>query len=225
MAEVVNTFWSNDHLPQLDIACMATFKYHDHPVHIWSHTPIKNLPSFVVNKDANEVLGKSWKIRLNDLRKYSDLFRYSLLSKIGGWWVDTDQACFVTWNFSSEYVFARDAEVICNGVLRLPSRDFATILRDEATALLEKDPKADIGPYFLNDRVYRHNLQKYAQDPAVFIPIYYKDRHVICQGGWNPPPNCVGVHIYGWARYQKKLTYQNDSPMGMVLSIAKLLGY
>jgi hypothetical protein len=55
---------------------------------------------------------------------FSDLFRYELLHKVGGWWIDADVLCLRSDIPSLQHAWAEENDgSICNAVLKFPAGD------------------------------------------------------------------------------------------------------
>jgi hypothetical protein len=112
----INFFWLGDSLSKLSTLGLKSFLDHDHNVILWTYDKsCKNVPDGVKIEDAGKIIHPD-NIFLyagnGDCRKgscggFSDIFRYTLLYKIGGWYCDTDVTCLK--NFESldqkEFVF------------------------------------------------------------------------------------------------------------------------
>jgi Glycosyltransferase sugar-binding region containing DXD motif len=86
---------------------LSSFLKTGHDVHLYTYEDVKNIPSGVVVKDGNEIIDHSFL----DYRKFinhgtfADFFRYALLLKRGGWWVDSDIVALKPFDFPEHYVF------------------------------------------------------------------------------------------------------------------------
>jgi len=111
----INFLWIGESIDKMGQLSLKSFLDHDHSVKLWSYNNhIQNIPSGVILKDAREILEEnkvfSYKgkgdCRNNSYGGFSDIFRYHLLNKVGGWYCDMDVTCLK--NFSnisdSEYV-------------------------------------------------------------------------------------------------------------------------
>jgi hypothetical protein len=60
----------------------------------------------------------------NSITPFSDLFRYELLHKLGGWWVDADILCLRSDMPPIQHAWAEENDgSICNAVLKFPAAD------------------------------------------------------------------------------------------------------
>jgi hypothetical protein len=85
-------FWAYGDLSGRERLRCASFVSHGYDLNLWSYGQIRNAPPGVVLKDAREIPGEEF-VFLNARGSYagfSDLFRYSVLNKVGGLFADTD---------------------------------------------------------------------------------------------------------------------------------------
>lgn len=91
----IHYFWIGEAVSDMELLTFQScVKSHHQPV-VWSYGSITNIPSFVIQKDASEIMAcEEFLHYRNDLHlplaNISDIFRYFLLQKIGGYYSDTD---------------------------------------------------------------------------------------------------------------------------------------
>jgi hypothetical protein len=111
----VNSLWIGTNFSLLEILTMKSFVDHGFEFHLWVYNhKLKDIcPNGVTIRDANEILPEK-KIftydgggdcRGGSLGGFSDLFRYYLIHKIGGIYVDMDVTCLTNFNLDNEYGF------------------------------------------------------------------------------------------------------------------------
>ena len=117
------TLWIGDGLGAVERACLRSVARHGHKIALYTHGPIKGVPGEVEQRDASEILPLEritapWCARA-DL--YSDWFRYELLRRELGTWVDTDIYLLSRLDTESPYLFGRQSpELLNNAVFRVP---------------------------------------------------------------------------------------------------------
>lgn len=107
--------------------CIRSFMLHGHEFHLYAYGPLGNIPKGTVVKDANGVLPESMIYRSRDggLSSFADFFRWTLLHKFGGLWVDMDVICLRPFDFPDDVVFGWEStERINIAVLKFPSGHF-----------------------------------------------------------------------------------------------------
>jgi hypothetical protein len=98
----INFLWIGDSLNKNNQLTLKSFLDHGHEPVLWAYNPkCENVPQGVEIQDAGEIMhpSKIFSYKDNgDCRKgsyggFSDIFRYRLLYKVGGWYCDMDVVC------------------------------------------------------------------------------------------------------------------------------------
>jgi len=94
MKETVHGLWIGK-LGDIQQLSIRSFLKIGHPYHLWVYDLPKNIPKGTIIRDANEIFPKNmvFKHWSGNLATFADMFRYKLLYKYGGWWVDLDLVC------------------------------------------------------------------------------------------------------------------------------------
>ena len=113
-----NALWIGGSLSRLEQLTLASFSAFGHQVRLWCYHKITSpVPDGVILSDANKIIPEHLVfarkyadpqrgIGLNSFGSpFSDLFRYKLLSDLGGWWIDMDVTCVRYVDIESAYVF------------------------------------------------------------------------------------------------------------------------
>ena len=90
-------FWAYGEFSKLEKICINSFASQGYSVNLWTYGSIANIPSNVNVQNAREILSEEL-VFLNKAGSYasfSDYFRYGLLNKVGGLYVDTDVIALV----------------------------------------------------------------------------------------------------------------------------------
>ena len=132
MHHVVQGLWIGGTLSPIEVLCIRSFQHHGHEFHLYAYGPLKNVPDGTVLKDANEILPESaiFRARQGHLSAFADFFRWTLLAKHGGLWVDMDMVCLRPFDFADDIVFGLESEdTVNNAVLGFPAGHFmATVM-------------------------------------------------------------------------------------------------
>lgn len=91
--QTVRTFWHGAAMPLYQQACLASFARRGHRVEVFTYQDAANFAEALHVRDAREILQEARVLRpLVDGRLgiHANLFRYALLERLGGWWVDPD---------------------------------------------------------------------------------------------------------------------------------------
>ena len=88
-------FWAYGAFSMLERLAAASFVANGYRLKLWSYGDIGNVPQGVELCDARGVLPESRVFTYHDgsYAGFADLFRYTLLSREGGLWADTDVIC------------------------------------------------------------------------------------------------------------------------------------
>ena len=142
MLERLNSFWSGKRLGYLEQLCLVSAVTVGHRFTLYTYHPrdLEGVPDGIDVRDAREVMAES-KFQAHrssgSVQLGADFFRYALLGKSVGYWVDMDFCFLKPLDFREPYVFGWEYEdnvagwhtnTINNGVLRVPAQ--SDMLRD-----------------------------------------------------------------------------------------------
>jgi len=206
--QTVQTFWTGNPIGRLERAALQSYVNTGYNVHVYTYLPLEafraNLPSRTHIKvyDARTILSED-KIFEYSGRKtgkradaysflpFSDLFRFNMLHKKGGSWMDLDVFLLKpipasVWNreyvFSSERTIQKGAykqanpEIVDMGFIKVPHPQSAL-----TTWILEHVPETlDLKSPFDFMNLYRKgitalNLEKYILPAKAFLPLNWWD--------------------------------------------------
>lgn len=194
----INYFWHGSSVSRMEILSFTSAFRNQHQPVVWSfEKEIKNLPSFVLLKDATELLARdTFEYYLNILRlpiaNISDIIRYILLKKIGGIYSDTDMVFIKNLNEIShdEYfcsTFEYDFGELANGCLmKLTANSaVANYLNDECNkrikdieqSEIENVPFCYLGPFVIQECAAKFHIPILPYD--VINPISWPMVHKI----------------------------------------------
>ena len=151
MLERLNSLWVGDELGYIERLSIVSAMAAGHPYTIYSYAPekLRGVPVGAEIRDAREVMSDETLVRYFNARWAAlgtDFFRYALLAKGLGYWVDLDLYFVAPFDFEDQYVFGWEHETSINGaVLRLPAQ--SSMLGD-----LRELPKTNWRPPFFGPR-------------------------------------------------------------------------
>ena len=130
MTSVFSTFWSGK-ISLREYVCINSFLAKSHKYYIYSYEKLNGLPEGAELKNAEEIISKEeyllYKEKLPNIwATFSDKFRYNLLHKKGGWWVDTDIICLkkeIDIKSDDTFICYYDNKELNNAVLKFPKGD------------------------------------------------------------------------------------------------------
>src|SRR3569623_643077 len=94
--ETVRCFWHGSPLGPYQLMGMRSFVDKGHTVELFTYDPAITVPDWIVRRDAIEswptdhVLVYRKDIGRGSFALHANLFRYAMLHRLGGWWVDHD---------------------------------------------------------------------------------------------------------------------------------------
>ncbi len=91
--QILRTFWHGDFINPYSLMCLRSFVDRGHRVEVFSYNTKMNAPAWLDLRDAAEILPARRVIvpfSEDESIIRDDLFRYAVLSQLGGWWVDPD---------------------------------------------------------------------------------------------------------------------------------------
>lgn len=135
MRRSVSSLWIGPSLSLIEQLCVRSYLDHGHEFHLYTYRPVANVPEGATLRDAREILPESsvYRTKVNGLAAFSDYFRWSMLARQGGMWVDMDMICIRPFDFDRELVFGVESANggVGNAILGFPEGHFlATILAD-----------------------------------------------------------------------------------------------
>lgn len=172
---VINFLWIGDCLGKLEQLTLKSFLDCGHTPNLWLYNlHCSNIPDGVVVQNAREILpaekifcykGKG-DCRKGSLGGFSDVFRYYLLQKIGGWYSDMDVTCLK--NFKEldylPYVFRphRLTKAVGN-IMKTPANCLLLKKCIETTQLLvdEQNDSWVLPVKILSQHIFEQNLEQY----------------------------------------------------------------
>jgi hypothetical protein len=161
MNEVIRSLWIGSKLSSLERLCARSWIYHGHSFELFVYEDVGPVPDNVALRDANEIVPRKdvflWR---DSYAVFADLFRWTLLYRHGGYWVDMDMLCLKPFDFEDDVVFGCEhSEAASIGVLRLPA---GHPIAGEMLSLA-KDPNRIIG----NER-FKVKLKKWLRHHLLF---------------------------------------------------------
>ena len=172
MPLVFSTFWSGP-LNLREYVCFNSFIKNNHQLEVYTYDSLSNLPKGVIIKDASEI------IPIDEYKKYkskfskrwaifADKFRYLLLLKKGGWWVDADVVClspFINIRDDQSFMCFQHDEFINNACLKFTKGDEVMKYCVDYIEKWEKDNNynyeklwwGQIGPFLITEAIKKLN--------------------------------------------------------------------
>ena len=190
MAELdtIQSLWVRGPLSTLERLSIQSFLAHGHPYRLYVYDEVPNVPDGVEVRDADAVVPRSRiftyqteGIGKGSLSGFSNLFRYTLLAREGGWWCDTDVVCLRPFAFDAPSLIASSYErkwgdAANNCVMRaVPGDPVLTYCRDAferfdvATLKMAKS-----GPNLVQEAIREVGVGETVVPAHVFCPVSWR---------------------------------------------------
>ncbi|WP_114227007.1 MULTISPECIES: hypothetical protein [Sphingomonas] len=210
MLERFNSLWFGSELGYLEQLSIKSAQALGHEYTLYSYEPeqLRGVPAGVDLRDANEVMSdpKRTKHFAGKFKALgSDFFRYELLAKELGYWVDLDLIFLKPFDFAEPHVFGWEREGSINGaVLKMPAESpMLKVLRDipernwcppffgprrkleyywqrlRGDVELEDLPWGVAGPGLITYLAKKMGFAAQAQAKPVFYPIDYFEAEIL----------------------------------------------
>jgi hypothetical protein len=193
------TLWVGNRLGPVERACLRSVLRQGHDLALYCYGEVEGIPAGVEVRHAGDVLPKSavFRHRSGSYAFFADWFRYELMRRGAGTWVDTDVYLIAPLDPEPRYYFGEQGQgVLNNAVLRLPADSplLGDLLvpfegktprwlrgRDSLAARLRKWssgranpallPWGTTGPHALTALAKEHGLMAEALPPSVLYPV------------------------------------------------------
>ncbi|GFE58489.1 glycosyltransferase [Geobacter sp. AOG1] len=196
---IANFFWHGSCLSLQEHVCISSFIKNGFDVRVYSYTDLE-VPKGATLCDASEILPAS------DLSKYtqagmkanlaafSDVFRYQVIRKKGGWWFDTDVLCLASSSQFVQILSAKDIkvsagfqspDVIACGVLYLDYSCLTNKILDEIENVGTEFDWGAIGPTLITRVINELNLRHLVEPEIFFYPIHYSQFRRMFDPAWT----------------------------------------
>jgi mannosyltransferase OCH1-like enzyme len=179
------SFWHGPELGLYQLLCLRSFITHGHRVELFCYDDNLSVPDWIVRRNASDVLPVDRVLSYQSgfgrgsPALHSNLFRYALLHKLGGWWIDCDlvllrpdvppHACvFVESNGSEHRCY--------NGLMKLPANH--PLLADAVKQCLLVGENANwgqTGPRLLSELIVKHDIGQHCLPSRFAYPIAWSD--------------------------------------------------
>lgn len=198
---VIQAMWVGPSLSLMEQLGIRSFLANGHEYHLYVYEIPAGVPPGTTLKDANEIVHQSriWRYKQEGFAKgsisgFSELFRYTLLHKKGGWWVDSDVVCLRPFDHSGEIVISTSHEaehgvLPCTFVLKFPAGGRCTeyLLKTADRPDPDTISYLEIGPFLVQRMVKELALEAHLAPPTDFAPIGWRglSRIVRKPGRWG----------------------------------------
>jgi mannosyltransferase OCH1-like enzyme len=170
--------------------------------------------------DAADVLPASRIFTYTETGSYAgfaNFFRYKLLLKRGGWYVDTDTVCLKRFDFATPYVFSSEYsdphDVANNTIMKAPRA--SRIMRRAWAYCRRSIPEelrwGDTGSKLITRELKECSLLHYVREPAVFCPVPYADWAIVLDPARRPDISSSTYAIHLWHEMWRRAGQDKDA--------------
>jgi len=176
----INSLWIGTSFSLLELLTMKSFIENGYDFHLWVYNKelSKECPRGVNIRDANEILPESrvfkyegnGDCRSGSVGGFSDLFRYYLIHKIGGIYVDMDVTCLSPFEIQDDYAFRPHNRLgVVANIFKAPAGcKFLESCIKYTEATVDKTNTEWVRPVkIFADTIKEHNLEKH------ILPVNY----------------------------------------------------
>jgi hypothetical protein len=179
--ETVRCFWHGSPLGPYQLMGMRSFVDHGHRVELFTYDPGIAVPDWIIRRDANEIWPTSHVLTYqNDLGRgsfalHANLFRYAMLHRLGGWWVDHDVILLRRELPAQDFFFSLETRSpirVTFSVLKFPAGHPALAeALAQCVAVGESPLYGETGADLLTKVVARHRLARHGQTMETTYPL------------------------------------------------------
>jgi hypothetical protein len=206
----VNSFWGGGPLTRLEVLCLSSFVQNGARYHLYAYEKPHGVPQGVIVRDAAEILPAERMFRypagtLNEgsLSGYSNLFRYTLLERTGGWWVDMDVCCLRPFPTDQDEFYLREETqngdlLVASCIFRAPpgSSILGRCLETFARKDLNKVVHGETGPVLLTDAIRTCGREDAVQPGAQFLPVPWWEWERLLLDEQLAIDRCCAIHFW-----------------------------
>ena len=206
----VNSFWGGGALTRLEILCLSSFVQNGAHYNLYTFEEPRGVPKGVTVRDASEILPAermflypAGTLNEGSLSGFSNLFRYTLLERNGGWWVDTDVCCLQAFETEREERYVREETksgefLVASCIFRAPpacavlQHCLAEFSRKDVTRVVH----GETGPALLTEAVRGCGREDAVEPGAQFLSVPWWEYERLLFDEELSIENCFAVHFW-----------------------------
>lgn len=187
---IMRAFWHGAPLSLYQLLCLRSFIDHGHRVELFTHGDDElNVPSWLERRDAREIFDPGFVLRYRDgfgsgsPSLHSNLLRYAILHRLGGWWIDCDVLLLAPDLPDAPVFIAYQADTpkLCGtSLIKFPAG--AGLLEEAMEECLRVSESAvwgQTGPSLLTTLVQKHDLVRLVRPSRTVYPIDWTEIAVL----------------------------------------------
>ena len=170
----VSSLWIGKDLTKIEQLCIKSFLKNGYEFELYTYAPLKGIPEGTIVKDGNEIIPKSeiFQYKNGSYSAFSNIFRFTMLYKKGGHWVDMDLVCVKRYEGDEKYVIPSEtdkkyiAKKFSAGILRFPKgcpimKEAMDFCNSKRAAILDGSFEWGLGPLTLKHIIEKFNLEDF----------------------------------------------------------------
>ena len=236
MSNIIQSLWIGTKLSSIEQLSIKSFLDNGHEYHLYTYNPIKYIPEGTIIKHANEILPENeiFTYKSGSYSAFANYFRFMLLYKKGGYWVDTDLICIAKFDFNQDIIIASEPtkyynkKLITSFLIKLPQNSNIAkrgieIQKEHKIKILKGEIKWCSGNKTVIQLVNEFKLDKYIVPWITFCSCSWQDTESLINKdfktrGYNDitklPKDLYGIHLWNevWRRnnIDKNKKYSDD---------------
>jgi hypothetical protein len=180
------SFWHGAPVGPYQLVCLASFVQRGYQVELFSYDRSLEVPHWIALRDAREIYPTDHVLKYQiefgrgSPALHANLFRYAMLHRLGGWWIDLDVVMLREVAPQTELFFARLTETdrrVNQAVLKFPAgHPLLAEARDECIDLGESVAVwGETGPTLITRLIEQHGLAAAVRSWQQVHPIPWND--------------------------------------------------
>ncbi|MBX9777741.1 MAG: cytochrome P450 [Xanthobacteraceae bacterium] len=223
MATTVNMFWHGGALPSYARACIRSFLERGHRVRLHAYGSLDPPPG-VEPADAALVMSVDDLPRYRSIAAFADAFRYELLHKQGGWWVDADVVCLTDRLPETDYAWAEQEPGLVNvAVLKFPSGDEKLAQLAAGARAAADDPNwGATGPHLISKVLHGFEPPGRAGTSHQFYPLHWLEAPLLLLPEYKSElqrrtKGALFLHLWAHELRHVGIRWDGDAPRGSLM--------
>lgn len=211
----IQSLWIGNVLSPMEQMCIQSYQQQGHEFYLYVYEPVEGVPAGTIIKDAAGILPPD-QLFVDEFGGYvnvSNQFRYALLYKKGGWWVDMDTVCIKPFDFSTDFVFSSERyekhDRIAVNTTYIKSLPGARFLKDCLDFMQARGTQnlhwGELGINLISRMIFRNQMGEFVQQPEIFCPVSISRFDAFLQAeGYELPEASYALHWWHelWKRYK-----------------------
>jgi hypothetical protein len=223
VATTVNMFWHGGPLPSYARTCMRSFLERGHRVRLYAYRRL-DPPMGVEQADAALIVNVDELTRYQSNGAFSDAFRYELLHREGGWWVDADVVCLADRLPEADYAWAEEEPGVINGaILKFPRGDAKLAQLVAGARAASGDPTwGAIGPHLLSKVLHGYEPPGRADTTRQFYPLGWLEAPLLLLPEYKSEiasrmEGALFLHLWAHVLQEVGVRSDDDVPRGSLM--------